>query len=255
MVMLTDLLERKRALEEEDARIQRKLEILRQIDDLASQLDDPELPVEPVIPDPPEPAPDHEVHAAADAPPKPAEAPPPPPAPPKPPAPPATGEAAKRGRRRSSGEVDKVLAALAHFRGEALQIDIAKKSGMASGQTSQVCAQLEADGRIKCVGMGGYQNKSKRWRLTEPPANGAPPISSRVRKAIERADQRAGRQPPTLEGRILSVLTITPGMTIPEVAAEVGVPASTVGRLVAKLKAEGEVIDANDTGRYRRVMS
>lgn len=269
MVMLTDLLERKRALEEENARIQRDLGILRQIDELARQLDEPASEPEPAVRIPV--GGDEQRQARRDA--EDAEA----------------GRAiieheheqeaqrqdeerrdaerleaaaavpAER-RRRSSGEVTRVLDALKHFRGTALQIDLVKKSGLNSGQVSAVCAQLEEDGQIRCLGKGGYQNKSKRWRLidgdddgTVARANGGHDLSPRVRKAIESDAKKRGRQAPTLEGRILSMLTIHPGWEVRQIGVELGIPASTVGRLIGKLVAEGEVV--GEGKGFRRVMS
>lgn len=276
MVMLTDLLDRKRALEAEDARIQRDLRILRQIDELAQQLDEPHCPA------PPEPDPEQVVHrirvgttpedlirerlrtptstAAAPAPPEtePA-APPAPPPPPRPPAPPGTAEPEAKRSRVSSGQRKRLLQAMHDLRGTALQIDLLRKSGLSSPTVSVLCRELEAEGVFKNVGKGGYANKSIRWQLvSSEPAPTQRPLTPRVRRAIETDEKKAKRgahQSPTHEGRILSVLSISPGMTVPELAAEVGIPASTVGRLVGKLKGEGEVVDADDRGHYRRVMS
>lgn len=262
MVQLTDLLERQRVLAEEQARIQRDLGILNQIAELAAQLDEPHANggVSVAERDERQKEPEAAAPAPATAEPETA-APPAPPPPPDRPAPPATDEPEAKRKGPSSGQRERLLKALHDLRGTALQIDLKKKSGLDSGTTSVVCRALEAEGVIRAAGKGGYMNKSTRWKLVEQPgtaarASGGHELSPRVRKAIERDAKKKGpTQPPTHEGRILSVLTISPGMTIPEIAAEVSIPASTVGRLVGKLKAEGEVIDADDRGHFRRVMS
>jgi hypothetical protein len=272
MVMLTDLLERKEQLEQENARIERKLSILRQIDELAKQLEDPELPVEPAIPEPPayegdvagrtngaspaaapEPEPEPEPELEPELEPEPE---------PEPEAEPAETEAAAEPQRRKSSESqrERILQALVDLRGTALQIDLLKKSGLASPLVSAACRDLAEAGLIRAIGRGGYQNRSVKWQLTAdklPPAVAQRPISPRVRKVIEQEAKRSarqGRQPATHEGRILTRLVMHDTMTVPELAADLGIPASTVGRLIGKLREEGEVVDKTGNGDWRRVM-
>jgi hypothetical protein len=258
MVMLTDLLERKEQLEQENARIERKLSILRQIDELAKQLEDPELPVEPAIPEPP--AYEGDVAGRTNGA-SPAAAPEPEPEP-EPEAEPAETEAAAEPQRRKSSESqrERILQALVDLRGTALQIDLLKKSGLASPLVSAACRDLAEAGLIRAIGRGGSQNRSVKWQLTAdklPPAVAQRPISPRVRKVIEQEAKRSarqGRQPATHEGRILTRLVMHDTMTVPELAADLGIPASTVGRLIGKLREEGEVVDKTGNGDWRRVM-
>jgi hypothetical protein len=263
MVMLTDLLERKEQLEQENARIQRKLSSCARSTSWRSssrtrscrssrpsrsrrptRATSRAAPTAPRRPRHPSPS-----RRAA-------------PAEPEPEPEPAETEAAAEPQRRKSSESqrERILQALVDLRGTALQIDLLKKSGLASPLVSAACRDLAEAGLIRAIGRGGYQNRSVKWQLTAdklPPAVAQRPISPRVRKVIEQEAKRSarqGRQPATHEGRILTRLVMHDTMTVPELAADLGIPASTVGRLIGKLREEGEVVDKTGNGDWRRVM-